>query len=660
MSRPTSVPLDHRTNLRIPVGSETVSARQLSPADRDDPLPALLVYTPYRVDDRAFGLHSPMGEFLAERGYHVVFADLLGTGGSSGYKVEPLTGPEEGREAAGIVEWLADQDWTTGKVGMFGLSYPGIASIAAAAERPIGLGAIVPIHAPYTGFLDNSIGGAFQLHLRGGHWPSMMQALQSLPPSRRDEEGRWARVWRDRLEGLREHEPWFFQFIEHDTKDEYWQGKDLAVGNITTPTLAVAGYRDRYPPTTIDYFRQIDAPKRMLLGPWRHVMPPEGKVGPIDFYTQVLEWFDHFLKGENNGATDHEPIVYWTERHHEYGIDGRWRGTETWPELLWVPNGETSLEPIRFALTADGLQDPSEFQNATVDALERRYETDQTVGMSSVDRFVGQPLDTNDDDARSLTFETAPLERPLELTGTGRATVRIRPTTTDPLLAVRMLDVTPDGTARMVTRGQLRLSHRDSLADPIPLVPGEDYTIDLPLKPRSHLFQAGHRLRIAISGALFPLMLPPREHGPFTVLSTPSAPSEIAFPGRHREKDEEFVDLVTMDPPLPGYAEPVRSGDWETSRSSGSDRATVRAFSAYTLPFDHVTFDYEEHTETTVMADDPTTVAADTRLDVALEYETETVKTTVQTRVAHDMAQVSTNVFIDEQPVFDEVWRWTR
>lgn len=112
-----------------------------------------------------------------------------------------------------------------------------------------------------------------------------------------------------------------------------------------------------------------------------------------------------------------------------------------------------------------------------------------------------------------------------------------------------------------------------------------------------------------------------------------------------------------MDDPNPGYEEPSREGSWETSRNHEADRVAVRSTSAYTLPFDHITIDYEERIETAVSVSEPKTAFGETVLKVALKYTSETIHTTVRTCVLRDTAQVATDVKIDDQPMFGEEWR---
>ena len=639
-------------DLLIPVCGETVAATRYEPIEDDGPLPALLMYVPYHKDDYiTYGAYDPLVRYLAASGYEVVVADMLGTGASSG-KISEMFPQREATEAVEIVEWLADRDWTTGRVGMFGKSYGGITALYAAAERPDALEAIVPIETPYTGYRNGYFsGGVFEYYGIGVGWLTLMQVLDVKPPNRRDREGRWADVWRERLEAVRERDPWLFQFLDHEAKDDYWQDKDIDVDRIETPTFAVGGWRDGYTFETMEFFEPIDAPKRLLLGPWRHTMPHRGRESAIDFRPQVVKWFDHFLKDADNGALEHDRIEYWTELDGGGEVDGGvWRGRESWP------TAETTDETLPFALTPDGLSRETAFD----EALEREYEFDHTVGVHSYDNASPAPGDTNPDDLRSLTFETGPLDSAVEWTGTGTATLRVEPTTDDPIVVVRVMDVAPDGSAIHITHGQVRMQYRDGPEEPNEVVPGQEYELDVPLKPKSHVFEAGHRVRVAISGSWLPRILPTRDQGTFTVRSTPDDPSVVVFPGVERETTsfDDAIEMGSPDETIPSESTFTSGGSssWEVSRERTTDAATLTTTEAHTIDAPYATVDSETRTEVKALPKDPTSVAANTRSEVTMEYDTETVRIVATNHISRDTTQLTTEVTVDGQRVFEETW----
>ncbi|MFB6298733.1 MAG: CocE/NonD family hydrolase [Halobacteriales archaeon] len=654
----TADPAIERTDdLLIPVGEETVAATRYSPQDTDGPVPALLMFLPYRRGDFSYAGYDPMNRYLAAHGYEVVTADIIGTGASSGRKPEPFTA-DEGPQGAEIIEWLADQDWTNGRIGMYGLSYGGETTLRAAAERPAPLEAIVPIHATHTMYRAHTHGGAAELYRMAGGWGPMMQVQQAMPPSPRDTDGRWAEVWEEHLAELREGTPWLFQLVEHDTRDAYWQGEDIPVDRIDVPTFAMTGWRDLFTTATMEYFPQLGGEKRLLLGPWRHNLPYAGRESAVDLRRQMVEWFDYFLKDADNDALDHPTIEYWTERDGGGTVDGGvWRGREEWPTVDTDPT-------LSYALTPDGLSETSAYTDGK-GVVEREYEYDHTVGAHSTEtviQTVCEPPDTSPDDARSVVFETDPLADPIEITGTGEVTLRVTATTADPNLSVRLIDVSPDGTAHLVTHRELRLSHRNGDSDPESLTPGEEYEVTLPLRPNSHLFEAGHRIRLAISAGLFPGMMPPREQGSFVFHSIPDRPSTLTFPGRVHEDDATFENAIEMTDPddtMPVTSPLIRRDetDWRTTRSHVDDSVTVTVTSdsETDLPYaDSLT--WQSETTASVAAADPMSVEISRTITATIDYGSEAVVIESQSRVSQDLIQLETTITIDGTTLFDESW----
>lgn len=643
-------------DLRIPVGDETVAATRYEPVAYEEPLPALLMYVPYHKDDLiTYGGYDPINTYLAKHGYEVVIADMVGTGASTGHIEEPFT-RREGKEPAAIVDWLADQPWTTGDVGMYGKSYGGITALDAAAQQPDALEAIVPIHTPYLGYRNAyNYGGAFELLTIGMDWLTLMQALDAKPPSRRESGGEWAEIWRSRLDDISDRTPWLIQFLDNELKEGYWDDKDIPVSKIQTPTLAVTGWRDPYTKDSVEYFQQIDATKRLLMGPWRHEMPHRGRESAIDFRRQVRDWFDHFLKGEDTDVLDWPTYRYWTETDGGGNVDGgTWRGGTRWPVAA-----DDASETVSYRLTPTGLRPASEEMTGSV---ERDLEFDHTIGLSAMDPYGAKvpPMDTNADDARSLTFETDPLSEHLELTGTATARLRVASTSSDPLVTARLVDVAPDHSATMITAETVRGRARNGLGDPEPVEPGTVYEYEIALDPKSHVFEAGHRLRLAIHTGLFPENGPTPEHGTLTLYSEPDAPSTITLPGRFRT-DLDFEDAIEMAPPetdVPVTSPYVVDSEsaWETTRDHVNGRASARKSSQSVIEADHVDVRRRAEFTAAVDVDEPSGFVSENTVELTMEYDNETIEVAASNRFTHDICEISTEVAIDDRTVFDEQW----
>lgn len=641
--------------LLIPAGDEVVAASRYEPASRDGPSPVILIVTPYRKDDRiTFGAWYPSIRYFCRHGYEVVVADLIGTGASSGNK-RPFH-REEGDEIATVIKWLADREWCTGDIGMFGLSYGAWTQYVTAAVNPEPLKTIVPVSVSNAVYESSCTGGVVN-PMKRATWSVLMQTLRALPPSRRDDDGRWADVWHGRLTSLEENEPWLFRFLGHESHDEFWNDRVVSPEEIRVPTFAACGYRDTHTAPMVEFFDEIEAPSRLLLGPWRHRMPEQGREVAINYRRQVVEWFDHFLKGERTNTLSRPTVTYWTERDGGWTPGaGTWRATDRWPIA-------ERASTITYAVTPDGLSPSETYSEGQFD---QACPVDHTVGVESLDRVgrvtnEGEP--TNGDDARSLTVETTPLTDPLEWTGTGSATIRIRPTASDSIVAVRISDVDPAGRARLVTAGHLRASHRDGHDDPTPLEPGNVSSVTVPLKPKSHIFEPGHRLRVAVSGAYFPRALPLRNSGPFDIVSTPAAPSDVTFPGRRYEGEANFDDCLQFDGPdttvpIESPCKSIRESSWSVERDYSADVATLTTDTASTIDLPH---DAEMRTDTameaTAAADDPTRASLRTEVTAELCYDTEVVRAKSAARASRDHVNLTTTVTVDGQSIFDRTWR---
>ena len=657
--------------LLIPVEGATVAATRYEPPGDDGPRPVVLIATPYRKDDWiTFGSWHPSIEYLARSGYEVVVADLVGTGASTG---EPTPfARADGEAMATVVEWLADRPWSTGRVGMFGLSYGAWTQYATAAAAPDALGAIVPVSVAASGY-DSSCTGGVLNPLKRAVWATEFQARQALPPGRRDEDGRWARVWHDRLDRLGSDRPWLFRFLDHDLDDEFWAERRVDPDEVAVPTLAACGTRDVHTASMVPFVEALEVEKRLIVGPWRHRMPEQGRETAIDFRRQAVEWFDHHLRDGEVRDRDEEPgselppVAYWTECDGGWRVGaGTWRGRDRWPTVETHPTRS-------FVLTSRGLEQAEETEGGgdiAGESVVRERAYDHTVGMESLERVGGVEnpgVDTSADDARSITAESAVLEDAVEFTGTGVVAARVSATTPAPVVGVRVVDVAPDDDARLVTSGRIAADHRTGHGpgEPEPL-PGGEVPVDLeiPLTPTSHVFEPGHRVRLAVAAAHLPRALPRPEQGRLRLHSAPGERTALRFPGSvHESRVPEFDDAVEMAPP--DERVPVRTpytsgvtGRWETTRDHTDDGARFHLSGGKTVTRpDGTALTWHRDVTASVVADAPGTSTFVTRVDAELDYGHETVEVEATGRVSPHASHLETVVRVDGATVFDERWR---
>jgi putative CocE/NonD family hydrolase len=486
-----------------------LAARIWLPADAvDSPVPAILEYIPYRKNDLTLERDSTMQPYLAGHGYAVIRLDLRGTGDSEGLMKDEYL-PQELEDGRDAIAWIAKQEWCNGNIGMIGISWGGFNGLQIAAMRPPALKAIITLCSTDDRYADD-------VHYMGGcllgeqlSWASVMFGRNSLPPDPRNVGERWREMWLERLEGSG---LWLKNWLEHQARDEFWQQGSVCEDwpAIQIPVYAVSGWADGYCRSVFRLMENLQGPRKGLVGPWAHRYPHLGEPGPaIGFLQEELRWWDHWLKELDTGIMD-EPMLrlYMQDSVEPAGWyanrEGRWVAEPSWPS--------PHTRRTDYYLGADGRlsSDESLPHGSFV------HSTPLDVGIAA-GKWCGYskpgdaPLDQRRDDAGSLTFETAPLEVPLEMVGDAKVVLELSVDRPVAQVIARLVDVNPDGRAQRVSFGVLNLTHRDGHENPEPLEPGKKYRITLQMTHGAQRFETGHRVRLAISTSYFPMIWPAAE-----------------------------------------------------------------------------------------------------------------------------------------------------
>ena len=218
---------------------------------------------------------------------------------------------------------------------MWGSSYGGITALKAAAERPAHLKAIVPINATTDNYLDFLLlGGCRNGFWPNGDWGPRMIGYNLTPPLGTDSDGRLAQLWSERLE---HSQPWCLDWYDPVDEAARWARKEIPVERITAATFAVCGWKDFYVQGTLDYYQQLTAPKRLLMGPWKHVFPNLSPIEPVNLLELMVRWWDRWLLGKDNGVEARSPITIFVQG------SGCWRHEEAWPPVRQRGKGVVSL-----------------------------------------------------------------------------------------------------------------------------------------------------------------------------------------------------------------------------------------------------------------------------------------------------------------------------
>ncbi|MBD1552728.1 CocE/NonD family hydrolase [Pseudomonas typographi] len=469
-----------------------------------DKVPAVLEYLPYRRRDRHRGDDAILHPGLAAAGYAAVRVDMRGAGDSDGLLHDEYT-PQEWADCTEVIAWIAAQPWCSGAVGMIGISWSGFNSLQVAALQPPALKAIVTACSTDDRYADD-------MHYMGGvllndnlQYGSTLFTWTPTPPDPLIVGERWRAMWLERLQAMALPPP--ARWMRHATRDAYWRSGSVceAYPRIQVPVLAVGGWADGYTNAVPRLLANLSGPRKGLIGPWAHAFPHVATPGPrIDFIGYVVRWFDHWLKGIDNGIMAEPMLSAWLQEAEppkaRYETRrGRWIAEQQWPspaisDSLWhLAPGRLAEQPAAaFALV---LCSPATTGSASGEWCPYGWGPDM-------------PTDQREDDAGSLCFDGEPLGEPLQLLGNPRLRLTLCSDTAMAMLAVRLCAVAADGSSQRVSYGLLNLAQRDGHHRQVPLLPGMDYQVEVQLKACAFEVPAGYRLRVAVSSAYWPLAAP--------------------------------------------------------------------------------------------------------------------------------------------------------
>jgi predicted acyl esterase len=538
-----------------------LAARIWLPEDAsDNPVPAILEYLPYRRSDGTAVRDSVRHPYLAGHGYAMVRVDIRGTGDSDGV-IEDEYSRQELVDALEVISWIARRPWCTGSVGMFGISWGGFNSLQVAALRPPELKAIITLCSTDDRYADD-------VHYNGGcvsgldmlSWATSMLTWNALPPDPEVVGARWREAWLERLDRTPPFiEPW----LRHQRRDAYWKHGSVCedYSAITCAVYAVGGWVDGYTNSVFRLLEGLSCPRKGLIGPWAHSFPEQGVPGPaIGFLQEALRWWDHWLKGEENGVMAGPMLRAWMQETVEprttYDVrPGRWVGEPSWPS--------PGIRARRLTLF-EGPMEIIGAQSAGADAGAWCAE--------------GQAADLAPDqraeDGLSLTFTSAPLAAPLEILGHPEAYLELAVDRPVALVAVRLCEVLADGRSTLITRGLLNLTHRKSHEHAEALQPGERFSAVVRLKAIAHSFASGSRIRVAVSPTYWPWAWPSPEPVRLTVFGGPR--TMLTMPERPR-RDTEDAGLPAFDEPeLAAGLEVEQTEDGPAGRYLTRDQASGR------------------------------------------------------------------------------------
>jgi predicted acyl esterase len=576
-------------------------------AKAGEKFPALLEYLPYRKDDGTAAGDYPKHAYFARRGYVSVRVDIRGFGASEGVPPEREYSQQEQQDGESVIAWLAHQSWSNGNVGMFGISWGGFTALQLAMRHAPGLKAILAVDATAELFHDDVhyVDGMahvdeFELNM------DMAEGWTGAPGYTLDEK-----ILRPRFDAP----PWSLLYLKHQHDGPFWRERVRPLKEITIPSFLIGGLLDGYRDNVTDMLMQSSGPVKAIVGPWNHTFPDDAVPGPqIEWRNQAVRWFDHWLKGRDTGVERDPRLVIYMRHWHPpdpslESIPGEWRQEDVWP-------------PKEAQLSTLFLQPDHSLSKNTAAPDTHQLKYVPSVGVEAGFWWGELLSDVRPVDAFSLVYDSAPLNEDLAIMGRPQVLLQAAASAPQANWFARLCDVAPDGSVTQITGAGINGAQRDSMSQPSALEPGKFYKLTLDMHLTSWVFPRGHRIRLAISNALWPMMLPT----PYAMTTSlqlggisgsrfvlPVVPEHGVTPPAFSppEPSEERTDVKTEGFPWPG--------EWTVERDEARHRATVhwKGQEGGTYPWgketDYENLTYEaddEHPETSSIKGEAETIFA--------------------------------------------------
>jgi predicted acyl esterase len=506
-------PMTSEKNISVPMRDGTRLSINFFRPQAEGKFPVLLAYSPYGKEVQSISmqpqpptsvrwrgyLEAGNSEYIVSRGYVHIIADIRGTGQSEG-TCHNLLSKQEAEDGYDLIEWIAQQPWCDGNVGMMGISYFAMTQMIVAAEQPPHLKAIFPYDTPADiyrhGLYDGGILSLFYMNL----WPLLSardfvsDMVRKVPPhelKRLVEEAQKEPDMMSKPETFSillnpRMNPLFFDFLVNPLDGPfYWERSAYTkYDKIKIPVYCGSGwyaYRYIHLLGAFANFNGLSGPKELIIG------PPTALERPFHQYHDVIiRWFDHWLKGIDTGIMNEPPIKLFVRGTDQWRYENEWPLSRTkWTKYYLRSWGRLTLEP-------------EEWINISPDCY-------------------AQPPLTVTNSIQSLTYVTAPMKEDTEVTGPMALYLYASISSKDTNWIVTLKDVGQDATEVELTRGWLKASHRALDIDkskpyqpyhthtkPEPITPGEIYEYAIEIRPTSNVFKTGHRIKLEIMSADLP------------------------------------------------------------------------------------------------------------------------------------------------------------
>ena len=490
--------------------------------------PVLVQRTPYSTERYPNAYQEAM--YFAPRGYVFVCQDVRGRHESDG-KWEPFRNDLE--DGYDTIEWAAKQSWSNGKVGMQGTSYKGHVQWRAAMAAPPHLTTIFPQVASTSLYPDwITLNGVWRLSFNFG-WGAVRQesrimqntgqhTLEDGPEGIGYDRVLWHLPLVEMPRVLGRNPQFYKDWIAHPDYDDYWKvlNAEEVFEKIAVPAHTLGGWFDIFSQGTLRGYAGMSRQgktevarkgSRIIIGPWGH--GPSRKTGDIDFGAHALvnslalqlRWYDHWLKGIDNGLAKEPPVTLFV------------MGKNVWRQENEYPLARTQYRKMYLAGAGKANSSSGDgrltWDAPPADSAPDRfsYDPDNPVPSLGGNNCCGTPTPAGPRDQRPiegrpdvLVYTSDILDRDLEVTGPVKIVLYASSDAPDTDFVAKLVDVFPDGRAINVAEGAIRARYRESLSVPKPLDPGRTYEFTIDLIGTSNAFSKGHRIRVDITSSHFP------------------------------------------------------------------------------------------------------------------------------------------------------------
>jgi len=541
-----------------------------------DAVPVILMRTQYGKSEAQAGSRYQAPDWFASQCYLVVVQDIRGQGASGGTFSEFTHDQNDGYDS---VEWAAALPGSNGKVGMYGSSYVGATQWLAAVTAPPHLVTIVPANTAsdyYDGWTYE--GGEFRLAFVqpwaiGSIAKSAAMNRNDQPTvdeltAAADDPTRWLdfRPFKD-LPPMQPNNPavapWYFDWIRHSSRDDFWRQFSIRdrYPAVTVPVLNFEGWYDAFLAGGVENFAGMVARggsdtartnQRLVIGPWDHVDwgRPDSEPAPVlkaigavansPINSLMLDWYDHFLKGKENGVAGKPRVDYFLMGANVWKTASGWPLPQTRPTTYYLAGlGGADRKGLL-------VETPPNAEAPDVYTYDPSFPAPSLGGHSCCGAQSGPqgPYDQTPAEQRSdvLVYSSAPLSHDTEVTGPTTVELWAQSSAIDTDFTAKLTVVKPDGEVINLNNGILRTSFRDSLSKPATTPPNQPVAYRIQIWPTSYEYRAGDRIRLEISSSDYPQFAPnPNTGEPFgqstatvpatqTILHDATHPSSITLP----------------------------------------------------------------------------------------------------------------------------------